>query len=155
MYNWWTFFKNPFAIQAKLAPRDLSSPGCLYCCTLSTIFFLIQSVEISRWHGFKSLHERPTFTFWSTLSWARAPDSATCAGRVHGRDYSLYWLRAKAIKGLAIIFPWTVENTWNTMAHSEGFSTLTHRLEQVINRKVRIENLKFRTDPQDVEIVGQ
>ena len=44
------------------------------CCTW------ISSVAISPGQGFNSLH-------WSTCSRARGPDSATCAGLAHGRDY--------------------------------------------------------------------
>ena len=51
--------------------------------------------------------------FWSTWSRARGPDSATCAGLAHRRDYS--YCRASELKlqkCLASVYPWIVENTW-------------------------------------------
>ena len=63
--------------------------------------------------------------FWSTRSRARGPDSATCVGLAHGRDYSdctsgdisqwtdRYWIADGR------------SNYKKTRAHYEGFSTLT------------------------------
>ena len=64
---------------------------------------------------------------WSTWSWARGPDSATCAGLAHGRDYS-YCIASelKLQKYLAIVFPWIVEKTfkqWPTVRVFQPSST--------------------------------
>ena len=65
--------------------------------------------------------------FWSTWSRALGQDSATCVGLADGLDYSCCWaLELKLQKCPASVFPWIVENTWKTMAYSEGFSTLIH-----------------------------
>ena len=62
--------------------------------------------------------------FLSTWTWALDPDSATCAGLVHGRDKALIYPQSKGNrKGWVIVFPWIVENTWKPVAHPEGFST--------------------------------
>ena len=61
----------------------------LYCCALYNSFFL-------GFHRWRSRADRVLTLkmnirlplFWSTWSRARGPDSATCAGLAHGRDYS-------------------------------------------------------------------
>ena len=55
---------------------------------------------------------------WNTWSRARGQDLTTCEGLAHGCGYSYKGLK------LALTFPWIVENTWNTMAHAEVFSSL-------------------------------
>ena len=74
--------------------------------------------------------QRPvTVLFCSTSSRALDLDLATCEGQTHGRDFSFFVSslipQGKSDrKSLAIVFPWIVENTWKSVAHAEGFSTL-------------------------------
>ena len=77
------------AILCGTEPICALTLALLYCCALYNFFFL----------GFCQLlscaNRASTFNmnswlplFWSTWSCARGKDSATCAGLVHGRDYS-------------------------------------------------------------------
>ena len=89
----------------------------LYCCALNNFFSWILPVVIWHWQGFTLNMNIRLPLFWSTFSPARGKDSATCVGLAHGRDYS--YCRASELKlqkFLATVFPWTVENTWKTMA---------------------------------------
>ena len=61
----------------------------LYCCALYNYFFL----KFRQWRSLTdsvltlNMNIRLPL-FWSTWSSASGPDSATCAGLAHGRDYS-------------------------------------------------------------------
>ena len=101
------------------APR----PFCV--AVVRAFIFHISSVAISRWQGLPLNMNIWLPLFWSTLSRARGPDSATCAGAEHGRDYSCcVVLEQKQQKWLGHCFPWIVEDTWKTAARGEGFPTL-------------------------------
>ena len=83
----------------------------LYCCALCNVFFL----GIRQWQS----HTDRVLTlnmnirhplFWSTWSPARGPDSATCAGLAHGRDYSdCRASELKLQKFLASAISWILE----------------------------------------------
>ena len=98
----------------------------LYRCALHIFFFIEFRQWRSRAYRVLTLNMNIRLPlFWSTSSWTRGLESATCAGLALGRDCST--CRAseqKSQRSLAILFPWNVENIWKTMAHCEEFSNL-------------------------------
>ena len=70
---------------------------------------------ISDFHCFGALGVRPgAWIIWVTVRAWRT-----------GIGVVQVWASRKSDrKGLTIVFPWIVENTWNTMAHAEDFSNL-------------------------------
>ena len=107
---------SPSAILQGTESVSALTRALLYCRALYEFFldFISGELALTIWLPL----------FWSTWSRARDPDSATCVGLARGRDYS-YCIASEqhesAWKGLAIVFPWIVENTWKTVAHTEGF----------------------------------
>ena len=69
-------------------PVSALTSALLYCCALYDFFFLgfVMQPRADRALTLKMNIWLPLF--WSTWSSARGPDSATCEGLVHGRDYS-------------------------------------------------------------------
>ena len=83
--------------------------------------------------------------FLSIWRRARGQDLATCAGLSHGYDYSYcIALEQKPQKGLAIVIPWIVNNTWNTMAQGEGFLTLNPQWARLLTRSKHIWSSQTR-----------
>ena len=95
--------------------RQCTDTRAFYIAALSIIFLLL---------GFRQWRFRTDRVwtlnmnirlplFWSTWSPALGPDSATCAGLAHGRDYcDCRASELKLQKCLATVFPWIVENTF-------------------------------------------
>ena len=101
---------------------------------ITALFFFsssrISSVAVSRWHDSNSSHEHWTSTVWSTWVWPWALLGHICWPGAWAVIKAVVKPLSKSIwKGLIILFPWIVENTGKTVAHLEGFSTLTSRVQ--------------------------
>ena len=123
----------PFCV--ALSPSVHWHTRFLYCCALYNVFFLGFRQWRSRTDRVLTLNMNIRLPlFWSTWSPARGPDSATCAGLAHGRDYS--YCRASELKlqkFLATVYSWIVENTWKTMATEKVFQTSPTWLNSYMN----------------------
>ena len=111
---------SPLAIlrgTARLSPTALTL-ALLYCCALYHFCFSWNSsVSISRWYGTSDFH---WFGFWSR---ARSPDSATCAGLRHGRNYSFCIAsEQKWQKGSAFTHGRVFRNRWTCETHTLAFN---------------------------------
>ena len=108
--------------------RQCTNTRAFYIAALSIIFLLL---------GFRQWRSRTDRVltlsmnillplFWSTWSPALGPNSATCAGLAHGRDYSgCRALELKLQKFLATVFSWILEITfkqWPSPGLLWGFS---------------------------------
>ena len=102
----------PFCV--ALSPSVHWHARFLYCCALYNVFFLGFRQWRSRTDRVLTLNMNIRLPlFWSTWSPARGPDSATCAGLAHGRDYSdCRASELKLQKCLATVYSWIVENTF-------------------------------------------
>ena len=103
----------PFQVSVALSPL-------LYCCTL----YNLDRADIRLPLFLEHLESDPGPGLGHMCGLA--------TGLAHGRNYSFCIAsEQKKQKGLAMVFPWIVENSWNAMAHTEGFSTLNPRLPVV------------------------
>ena len=117
----------PFCLALSQSMQWVHWNMYLYDAPLWALSF--EKIELRQWRSCAdrvwtlNMNIRPLL-FWSTCS---RPDSATCAGLVHGH-WALWAViianaepRSKsAWKGLAIVFPWIVESTRKTVVHGDA-----------------------------------
>ena len=127
-----TWSAAPWPFCMALEPVIVLTLALLYCCTLFNFIFLdfvSCNLALKDLTLLQAQHEHLASTVLEHLESASEQDLghwATCAGLEHGHDYSCCIAsEQKCLKNLAIAFPWIVKNIWKTMAHCEGFSTLT------------------------------
>ena len=111
-----------------------------YQCTDTRAFILLRSLFLG-FHQWQSRADRVLTLnmsirlplFWSDWSRAQGPDSATCTGLVHGRDYrNCRAPRSKSHKRCsAHVFPWIVENAWKQGPTARVFQPSQPRLGNV------------------------
>ena len=110
----WIVLPAPRPFCVALSPSVHWHARFLYCCALYNVFFLGFRQWRSRTDRVLTLNMNIRLPlFWSTWSLARGPDSATCAGLAHGRDYS--YCRASELKlqkFLATVYSWILEITF-------------------------------------------
>ena len=107
----------PFCVALSPSMHRLVRFKIIESCSLYNFFFLGFRQWRSRTDRILTLNMIIRLSlFWSTWSpaWGPGPDSAICAGLLHGRDYSdCRASELKLQKFLTLVFPWIVKNTLN------------------------------------------